>query len=231
MNDQTKIATAVLAGYLLGRTKQGKRALRMALWLGGGSSGVASALGQQGLSKLEANPAIGALLTQIRGPLVDASRKALTSALENRASSLADNLQSRTEALSLPGGKVRDIVDSGDGGEGDEEEEEEAPRPRQRRPRSESARRSTRQADADAEEKPKRPASSRTGRAKRDDAKAPAKKTASRTTSKTAAKGSTAKRGTARSSSGSSTRSSTGSSSRSRGASQSGSTRRRGSTR
>lgn len=228
MNDQTKIATAVVAGYLLGRTKQGKRALRVALWLGGGTSGVASTLGQQGLSRLEANPAIGALLTQIRGPLLDAGRKALTSALENRANSLADNLHSRTEALGLPGGpSVGDVIDA-DQDEDENDEAAEAP-PRQRRQRSEPARRSTRQADADADEKPRR--QQRTSRAKPDQATSSARKSAGKSTGKsapkapasksTASKREPAKRGTTRSSS----------QSRSRGGSQSGTTRRRGSTR
>lgn len=238
MNDQTKIATAVVAGYLLGRTKQGKRALRIALWLGGGSSGVMSTLGQQGLSRLEGNPAIGALLTQIRGPLMEAGRKALTSTLENKANSLADNLHSRTEALGLPGGSgVHDIIDADDQGEDEDEDQEEAPR--QRRSRSEPARRRTRQADADADEKPRR--QQRTSRAKRDEGttstkkstgksstrKAPAAKTAgaSKTApaAKTTSKREPAKRTTTRSTSRSTSRSGSGS--------QSGTTRRRGSAR
>jgi hypothetical protein len=162
MNDQTKITTAVLAGYVLGRTKQGKRALRMAMWLSGGSGGVASTLGQQGLSKLEANPAIGMLLAQIRGPLADAGRKALTSALENKVNSLADNLASRTEALGLPegAGKVRSVIDADQND--DEDDQDEAPPPRQRRSRGES-----RAADADDDERPRRP--QRTSRTRRDD--------------------------------------------------------------
>lgn len=229
MNDQTKIATAVIAGYLLGRTKQGKRALRIALWLGGGTSGVASTLGQQGLGRLEANPALAALLTQIRGPLVDAGRKALTSALENRANSLADTLHSRTESLGLPGGaQVGDIIDADQGEDEEEKEAEEAP-PRQRRPRSEATRRSTRRADADADEKPRR--QQRTSRAKPDQGTAPTRKSTGKSTGKTTAKAPAskttatkrepAKRGTTRSSS----------QSRSRSGSQSGTTRRRGSSR
>lgn len=238
MNDQTKIATAVVAGYLLGRTKQGKRALRIALWLGGGTSGVASTLGQQGLSRLEANPAIGALLTQVRGPLLDAGRKALTSALENRANSLADNLHSRTEALGLPGApSAGDVIDADQDEDEEEEQEEEAPPPRQRRQRSEPARRRTRQADADADEKPRR--QQRTSRAKPDQGTTSARKSTGKSTAKstgkstaksapkapasktTASKREPAKRGTTRSSS----------QSRSRSGSQSGTTRRRGSTR
>jgi hypothetical protein len=210
MDDQTKVTTAVLAGYLLGRTKQGKRALRLALWLGGGSGGVASSLAQQAKTGLEANPALAALLAQVRGPLTDAARKAVTSAVENRANSLADALQNRTASLSLPGGsKVGDIIDAnGDDDEEPEPPEDEAPPPRQRRSRSEPASRKPRQPKADADQQPRRGAKAtneKTSRTTRD---------ASKTTKREPAKRTTKPR-----------------QSGSRGATQSGSTRRRGSTR
>lgn len=143
MNDQAKLMSAVVAGYLLGRTKQGKRAIRLAVWLSGGKTGVATVLAQQARVNLEGNAAVAALLEQVRGPLVDAGRKALTSALEQRANALADSLHDRTEALSLPGGEAAtDTVKSGaksakkaggkltgrsaDDDEGDDEAEDEA---------------------------------------------------------------------------------------------------------
>ncbi|HEX5115301.1 MAG TPA: hypothetical protein VFW65_08895 [Pseudonocardiaceae bacterium] len=225
MDDQTKVTTAVLAGYLLGRTKQGKRALRLALWLNGGGGGLASNLAQQAKTGLVANPALAALLAQLRGPLADAARKAVTSAVETRANSLADALQNRTAALSLPGGqKVGDIIDAG--GNDDEEpepDEDEAPPPRQRRSRSESASRTTRQSKADTGQQPRRrtkAATEKTSRTKRD---------ASNTTT---AKREPAKRTTKARQSGSRSGTQSGSrSSGSRSGTQSGGTRRRASTR
>ena len=35
MNDRVKIAGAVVGGYVLGRTKKGRLAIKMALWLAG----------------------------------------------------------------------------------------------------------------------------------------------------------------------------------------------------
>jgi hypothetical protein len=219
MEEQTKVTTAVLAGYVLGRTKQGKRALRLAMWLGGGSGGVASNLAQQAKTGLVANPALAALLTQVRGPLADAARKAVTSAVENRANSLADALQNRTASLSLPGGsKVGDIIDADGGDEEPEPEpepdEDETPPPRQRRSRSESATRRTRQTKADTGQQPRRrtkEATEKTTRAKRDTSKTastkrepakrePAKRTtkARQPSSRSTQSGSTPRRGSTR---------------------------------
>ncbi|HEX3590331.1 MAG TPA: hypothetical protein VHV74_11915 [Pseudonocardiaceae bacterium] len=212
MEEQTKVTTAVLAGYVLGRTKQGKRALRLAMWLGGGSGGVASNLAQQAKTGLVANPALAALLTQVRGPLADAARKAVTSAVENRANSLADALQNRTASLSLPGGsKVGDIIDADGGDEEPEPEpdEDETPPPRQRRSRSESATRRTRQTKADTGQQPRRrtkEATEKTTRAKRDTSKTastkrePAKRTtkARQPSSRSTQSGSTRRRGSTR---------------------------------
>lgn len=191
MDEQTKVTTAVLAGYVLGRTKQGKRALRVAMWLGGGSGGVASSIAQQAKTGLTANPALAALLAQVRGPLADAARKAVTSAVESRANSLADALENRTASLSLPGGsKVGDIIDA-DGGDDEEPEpqEDDTPPPRRRRPRSESATRTTSQAKADSGQQPRRRTKAATGKpsgAKRDTSKTSSTKRepAKRTTTK-----------------------------------------------
>lgn len=217
MEEQTKVTTAVLAGYVLGRTKQGKRALRVAMWLGGGSGGVASSLAQQAKTGLTANPALAALLAQVRGPLVDAARKAVTSAVESRANSLADALENRTAALSLPGGStVGDIIDS-DGGTDDEPEQQEddTPPPRRRRSRSESATRTTSQAKADSGQQPRRRTKAATGKAS--GTKPGTSKTS--TTKREPTKREPAKRTT--------TKRQTGS----RGGTQSASTRRRGSSR
>jgi hypothetical protein len=243
MDDQIKMTSAVLAGYLLGRTKQGKRALRLALWLGGGSGGVASSLAQQARTGLEANPALGALLAQVRGPLLAAGRSALTSVVENRANSLADALQSRTASLSLPGGgKVRDIIDADHddtddtddhddtddtdkaentgNAEDTEPDEEEAPRPRRRRPRGESATRDTRQAEAETKRAPRRTAKATAEKApEKASAKAPEKP--SRTRRGTAESATTKREPAKRASSGARTRSSA----------RSGTTRSRGSAR
>lgn len=127
MNDQMKLASAVLAGYLIGRTKQGKRALRLALWLGGGSGGVAGALAQQARTGLGNNAAVAPLLQQVRGPLAEAGRKALTSALEQRANALADALHQRTEALAPEADTVPDAPDSGTRSARDDDQPDDEP--------------------------------------------------------------------------------------------------------
>jgi hypothetical protein len=136
MNDQTKLATALVGGYMLGRTKQGRRAVRLALWLGGGGWAVASTLAKRTRIGMEGNSAVTALLEQVRGPLLDAGRTALTSALEQRAGALADSLHDRTEALGLPGAdRVSDVIDKGKDmlGKGEEKDEaEDRPAPRKR---------------------------------------------------------------------------------------------------
>jgi hypothetical protein len=100
VNDTVKLAAAVAAGYLLGRTKQGKRALRLALWVtGAGGGSIAVALAKQAVIKLGENETTAPLIEQIRGPLTDAARAAVISSLEGRANAFSDALHDRTLTL------------------------------------------------------------------------------------------------------------------------------------
>lgn len=108
MNDTVKLGAAVAGGYLLGRTRKGKAAIGLALWLAGRRRSFGSPGG--GLSRLLSTPEIGQLTAQLRGPLLGAAQRAVTSTIESRAGSLADSLRDRTARLGgpPPGGQDQD---------------------------------------------------------------------------------------------------------------------------
>ncbi|MEV6316337.1 hypothetical protein [Streptomyces sp. NPDC051776] len=91
-----KIAVALVGGYLLGRTRKAKLALALGLFL----AGKKLSLDPQQLGKLVANsPVLSGLSNQARQQLVDATKSAATTALTNRANSLAESLHERTLSL------------------------------------------------------------------------------------------------------------------------------------
>lgn len=100
MDDRTKIAVAVAGGYLLGRTKKGKAALSLALWLAGKELGLQPReLVREGVLKLASTPQISQLGDQLRGPVAEAGRKAALATLESQLTRFSDGLQSRTSSL------------------------------------------------------------------------------------------------------------------------------------
>jgi hypothetical protein len=97
MNQRMTVAVAVAGGYLLGRTKKGKKAIKVALWLAGKNR---TALVQAGLSRVGGLPGAQDILDQVRGPLVEAARQVAISTFENRVGNLSEALRERTRSLS-----------------------------------------------------------------------------------------------------------------------------------
>jgi hypothetical protein len=115
-----KIGAAVLAGYLLGRTKKAK----LALSLGAMLAGSRVKPGQVG-KLLQDSPFLGNVSKEVRTELAEAGKAAATTVLSAKAESLADAIHERTEGLQerAHGKGVRDR-DEVDRGEEDEEEEQ-----------------------------------------------------------------------------------------------------------
>ncbi len=161
MMTNAKIGTALVGGYLLGRTKKAKLAIGLGMFLAGRKI----SLDPQALKRLVADsPVFGALNTQVREEILDATKHAATSALTKRVGGFADSLHERT--LSLGSSDASDEPDEPDDDAG------EPPAPKRR-----TARRSESSDEA-----------SGTRRAR--SAPAKARKTASSGTRKTASKAS-----------------------------------------
>ena len=62
--DSVKLGAAVVGGYLLGRTKKGKTAIGLALWL----SGKRMDNSREAFMRLATSPELGKLTAQVRGP-------------------------------------------------------------------------------------------------------------------------------------------------------------------
>ncbi|MFE9461934.1 hypothetical protein [Streptomyces californicus] len=134
MTKNAKIGAALVGGYLLGRTKKAKLALGFGMFL----LGKKMDLDPRQIGRMLADsPVLGSLNDQVRKELVDATKTAATKALTQRAGSLADSLQQRTQAL-------------GSTPEADDEEPEEDDEPKK------AAKSSDRDEEADGDEKPKR---------------------------------------------------------------------------
>jgi hypothetical protein len=96
MMTNAKIATAVVGGYLLGRTKKGKLALSLGMMLAGRKM----SLNPQDLARTVAgSPLLSGLSDQVRKDLLEGTKSAAGSALEARMNSLADSLHERSAAL------------------------------------------------------------------------------------------------------------------------------------
>ncbi|AJF63699.1 hypothetical protein SVTN_03700 [Streptomyces vietnamensis] len=89
-----KIGTALIGGYLLGRTKKGKLALSLAMAMAGSRIKP----GQLGKS-IAHSPLLSSVNQQVRGELVTAGKAAATTVLNAKAEHLADALHDRTEGL------------------------------------------------------------------------------------------------------------------------------------
>ncbi|MBD3544093.1 hypothetical protein [Streptomyces sp. JV180] len=134
MTKNAKIGAALVGGYLLGRTKKAKLALGFGMFL----LGKKMDLDPRQIGRMLADsPVLGSLNDQVRKELVDATKTAATKALTQRAGSLADSLQQRTQAL-------------GSAPAADDEEPEEDDEPKK------AVRSSDRDEEADGDEKPKR---------------------------------------------------------------------------
>jgi hypothetical protein len=102
---QTRLAAAVIAGYVLGRRKNGGAALALASWLGGNQAGPqAMSMARRGLSQVAQSEQVAQIMKQVRGPLMEAAQKAVTQAVLSRATAISDGLTARAQALSEVGG-------------------------------------------------------------------------------------------------------------------------------
>ncbi|WP_274028463.1 hypothetical protein [Streptomyces sp. MMBL 11-1] len=144
MTKNAKIGAALVGGYLLGRTKKAKLALGFGMFL----LGKKIDLDPRQIGRLLADsPVLGSLNDQVRKELVDATRTAATKAVTQRAGSLADSLQQRTQALGAgPGAdeEERDEDDeprtsADDGAEADRDEDTEGGGAAKRAPRKAAA--------------------------------------------------------------------------------------------
>lgn len=132
-NDGVKIAAAMAAGYLIGRTKKG----RLVFAVVGGVLMAGRGLAKLGLDESR----LGAVLTEVLGDV----RSSAGEALNARVGQFSDNLQSRTEGLTGGLGLDQDEEaaqeDEGEADEEapeDEEASEEEARPQSRRRGEES---------------------------------------------------------------------------------------------
>ena len=98
MDAKQKVAAAVAAGYLLGRTKK----LKLAITVGSVLAGQRLSTNPQKLLKgasslVQNNPALSALSTELRGRAFDAAKGAAVSVATSRIDKLTDSLRTRGE--------------------------------------------------------------------------------------------------------------------------------------
>jgi hypothetical protein len=100
MSNGAKVALAVGAGYLLGRTRKGRLALMLAA---SGITGKFPArpadLVAHGLKSLGGSEQLGQLTEQLRGDVLGAARSAAFTAVTNHVDSLNDRLQGVTSVV------------------------------------------------------------------------------------------------------------------------------------
>ncbi|MCG7525659.1 hypothetical protein MHW47_14555 [Streptomyces sp. OfavH-34-F] len=126
MTKNAKIGAALVGGYLLGRTKKAKLAVGLGMFLLGKKIDLDPRRIARALAE---SPALGPLNDQVRKELVDATRTAATKAVTQRAGSLAESLQRRTQALGSgpaaedeePAEDARDTEDAPDARDTDDE--------------------------------------------------------------------------------------------------------------
>jgi len=139
MMTNAKIGTALLGGYLLGRTRKAKLAVALGMWLAGKRLPLDP--GQLGKA-LADSPVFSGLNEQVRKELMEAIKAAASAAVTARADSLADSLHERTVNLQEGVTTVREKAEPKGRGEerggaepGVEEADEEGEAEERRRPR------------------------------------------------------------------------------------------------
>ncbi|MFJ3659251.1 hypothetical protein ACIPPM_02140 [Streptomyces sp. NPDC090119] len=143
MMTNAKIGTALVGGYLLGRTKKAKLAIGLGMFL----AGKKLSLDPQQLGRLVAgSPLLSGLTEQVRDDLLTATRSAASTALTSRVNQLSESLSEKAHALREPAGAAgdKDPEDEYED-EGEAPDDEDAPAEPRRR-RSSGARSETRAA-------------------------------------------------------------------------------------
>lgn len=130
---RASLVAALAAGYVVGRTRQGKLVLGL-LALASGKSLDPKRLVDAGMQKLTENPQFAQLADQVREELLTSGRGALSEAADRGVASLSENLQQRLLALTgapddVLEGELEDRYadDELDEGPEDEELEDEGP--------------------------------------------------------------------------------------------------------
>ncbi|MFB6659795.1 hypothetical protein ACFVY7_06760 [[Kitasatospora] papulosa] len=136
-----KIATALVGGYLLGRTKKAKVAIGLGMFL----AGKKLSLDPKQLGQLVADsPLLSGLTEQVRTELFDATKSAAGTALTRRVNRFSDSLSEKAQGLGAAsaddddgesGADRLDPVDEDDGSADELERDE----PREEKPRSRTA--------------------------------------------------------------------------------------------
>jgi hypothetical protein len=104
-----KLGGVALAAYLLGRMKKGKAAVGLAMWAAGVKMDPKQLL-REGLLSI-ANSAEGKqLLTQLRGPVLQAGRQAAGATIEGQVAALTAALEKRTAALTAGVGQATEAA-------------------------------------------------------------------------------------------------------------------------
>jgi hypothetical protein len=98
MNTSTKIAVAVIGGYVLGRRKKVKMALLLGSVLAGRRLGVLP-LGREALGRIADSKEFGQIRDEVRNELVSTSRAAAGAVMSAPLDRLSDNLHQRTAKL------------------------------------------------------------------------------------------------------------------------------------
>ncbi|WP_328427534.1 ABC transporter substrate-binding protein [Streptomyces sp. NBC_00443] len=144
--NNAKIGTALLGGYLLGRSKKAKLALSLGALLAGSRMNP----GQVGKA-LQESPFVHTLTDQVRSELTGAGKAAATNLLSAKAGNLADALHERTSGLQEGAEAQEEEQDAEPDEEPDEENGEEPrgksqgkPGPSRQKARSETSRSSGR---------------------------------------------------------------------------------------
>ena len=107
-----KLGGVALAAYLLGRMKKGKAAVGLAMWAAGVKMDPKQLL-RDGLLTI-ANSAEGKeLLTQLRGPVLQAGRQAAGATIEGQVAALTAALEKRTAALTASVGQATEAAPEG----------------------------------------------------------------------------------------------------------------------
>ncbi len=121
MNSSTKIALAVMGGYVLGRRRKVKLAILLGSVLLGKRLDVRS-LGREAWGRLGDSPEFGQIRDKIRDELASSGRSAATAAMSAPLNKLADSLHQRTESLTGQGSDAKDKAGEDGKSRGDRDE-------------------------------------------------------------------------------------------------------------
>lgn len=116
-----KLGAAVVGGYMLGRFKKGRQAMRLAAYLNGGQTPPEMLIGsgRQGVSKVLANDQAKEIIEQVKGPLAEALQGMLIAQVSSRVQNLSNGLESRTAELNKQANAITTTATDTAGGAAD----------------------------------------------------------------------------------------------------------------